>query len=181
MMDARYQRFGYGRQAIALLIDYVKTRPGVKELLVSHVKGEGNPGPFYESLGFVYTGTELHDELVMSLPLEPSIETSPHEEDKSGVFTHIVLFKLKNRSPEAIEETAGIMRSMQGQIPVLRGIEVGVDVVKSQRSYDLALITRFDSLADMRAYQAHPYHQNVVLKHVNEVTELVVAVDFEED
>ena len=117
----------------------------------------------------------------MSLPLEPSVESTPHEEDKSGVFTHIVLFKLKNRSPEAIEETAGIMQSMEGQIPMLRGIEVGVDVVKSPRSYDLALITRFDSLADMRAYQAHPYHQNVVLKHVNEVTESVVAVDFEED
>ena len=63
------------------------------------------------------------------------------------------------------------MRSMEGRIPPLRGIEVGVDVVKSPRSYDLALITRFDSLADIRAYQAHPYHQNVVLKHVNEVTE----------
>ena len=181
LIDSRYQRFGYGRQAMTLLVDYVKTRPGVKELLVSHVKGEGNPGPFYESLGFVYTGTELHDELVMSLPLEPSIETSPHEEDKSGVFTHIVLFKLKNTNPEGIEETAGILRSMQGQIPVLRSIEVGVDVVKSQRSYDLALITRFDSLADMQAYQAHPYHQNVVLKHINEVTELRVAVDFEEE
>ena len=101
LINSRYQRFGYGRQAMTLLVDYVKTRPGVKELLVSHVKGEGNPGPFYESLGFVYTGTELHDELVMSLPLEPSIETSPHEEDKSGVFTHIVLFKLKNPTRKA--------------------------------------------------------------------------------
>ncbi len=181
LVDARYQRHGYGRQAIALLVDYVKTRPGVKELLVSHSQGEGNPGPFYASLGFVYTGTEVEDELVMSLPLEPSAESTPLEEAKSDMFTHVVLFKLKNRSPEAIEETAGIMRSMEGQIPPLRGIEVGVDVVKSPRSYDLALITRFDSLADMRAYQAHPYHQNVVLKHVNEVTESVVAVDFEED
>ena len=181
MIDARYQRFGYGRQAIVLLMDYVKTRPGVKELLVSHSQGEGNPGPFYSGLGFVYTGTELENELVMSLPLQPSAEGSLHQEDKSAVFTHIVLFKLKNRSPESIEETAGIMRSMEGQIPPLRGIEVGADVVKSPRSYDLALITRFDSLADMRAYQAHPYHQNVVLKHVNEVTESVVAVDFEEE
>jgi diamine N-acetyltransferase len=181
LVDAHYQRHGYGRQAIALLVDYVKTRPGVKELLVSHCQGEGNPGPFYSALGFVYTGTELENELVMSLPLEPSAESTPHEEANSDMFTHVVLFKLKNRSPEAIEETAGIMRSMEGQIPPLRGIEVGVDVVKSPRSYDLALITRFDSLADMRAYQAHPYHQNVVLKHVNEVTESVVAVDFEED
>jgi diamine N-acetyltransferase len=37
---------------------------------VSHVKDlPGNPGPFYEKLGFEYTGEEDGGELVMRLPL----------------------------------------------------------------------------------------------------------------
>lgn len=95
------------------------------------------------------------------------------------MLTHVVLFKLKDRSAESIDATAAVLRSMEGKIPPLRSIEVGADVVKSPRSYDLALITRFDSLADMRSYQAHPYHQEVVLRHLNEVMESAAAVDFE--
>lgn len=92
-------------------------------------------------------------------------------------LTHVVLFKLKDRSPEAVERTAAVLRSMEGNIPQLRGIEVGVNVVPSPRAYDIALITRFDSLADMEAYQVHPFHQGV-LAHMREVMESAVAVDF---
>jgi diamine N-acetyltransferase len=69
MMDARYQGMGFGRQALDLVIAYVKTRPGAKELLTSCVPGEGSPCPFYEKLGFVFTGEEDDGELVMRLPL----------------------------------------------------------------------------------------------------------------
>ena len=70
MVDQRYQRQGFGRRAVKLLIDYVKTRPGATELLVSHGQGDGNPGPFYQDLGFQYTGDRIGGELVMRLPLE---------------------------------------------------------------------------------------------------------------
>jgi diamine N-acetyltransferase len=70
MVAEEYQGLGYGRKAIEQLIDHVKTRPNATELLVSHVKEvPGNPGPFYEKLGFTYTGKEEGDELVMRLPL----------------------------------------------------------------------------------------------------------------
>lgn len=69
MIDARYQGHGYGRRAIDLLIEYVRTRPGAKELLVSCVPGDGSPCPFYEKLGFVYTGEQDEDELVLRLDL----------------------------------------------------------------------------------------------------------------
>lgn len=47
---------GYGRKAIEKLVDYVKTRPGAKELLVSCAQGEGSPEDFYVKLGFSHTG-----------------------------------------------------------------------------------------------------------------------------
>lgn len=69
MIDARYQRHGFGRRAIALLIDHVKTRPGATKLLTSCVPGEGTPIPFYAKLGFVETGEEDDGERVLRLDL----------------------------------------------------------------------------------------------------------------
>jgi diamine N-acetyltransferase len=69
MIDARYQGNGYGRAALERLIVHVRTRPGATELLTSCVPGEGSPCPFYERLGFVYTGEKDDGELVMRLAL----------------------------------------------------------------------------------------------------------------
>ncbi|WP_420643790.1 GNAT family N-acetyltransferase [Candidatus Leptofilum sp.] len=70
MVAEQFQGMGYGRKAINHLVEYVKIRPGAKELLVSHVQEvPGNPGPFYEKLGFEYTGEVEGNELVMRLTL----------------------------------------------------------------------------------------------------------------
>jgi diamine N-acetyltransferase len=69
MIDHRYQRQGHGRAALQLLCEHVRTRPGASALLTSCVPAQGGPGPFYERLGFAYTG-ELDDgEQVMRLAL----------------------------------------------------------------------------------------------------------------
>jgi diamine N-acetyltransferase len=69
MIAGPHQGKGYGAQAIALLIDYVKTRPAAKELLVSCGEGEGSPEGFYQKLGFKRTGAMEGDEVVLSLTL----------------------------------------------------------------------------------------------------------------
>lgn len=94
------------------------------------------------------------------------------------MITHIVFFKLKDNSPEAVEATAQVLRDMEGKIEVLRHLEVGVDVLRSERSYDIALVTKFDSLADLDVYQVHPVHKKVI-EHMSQVRESAVAVDYE--
>ena len=70
MVGEEYQGMGYGRHAVAHLVDYVKSRPDATQLLVSYVeKVPGNPGPFYEKLGFELTGEKEGDELIMRLKL----------------------------------------------------------------------------------------------------------------
>jgi diamine N-acetyltransferase len=69
MIDARYQGHGYGRRALELLVEYVKTRPGAKALMTSCVPGDGSPCPFYERLGFVPTGEVDEGEIVLRLSL----------------------------------------------------------------------------------------------------------------
>ncbi|MBW5445038.1 Dabb family protein [Cohnella sp. CFH 77786] len=94
------------------------------------------------------------------------------------MITHIVLFKLKDRSPENIERTAQVLRDMEGKIEELLFIEVGIDVVHSERSYDIALTTRFESLEALQAYQVHPVHQKVI-EHMSRVRESSISVDYE--
>ncbi len=59
MIAAPYQGRGYGRAALARIVDHVRGLPGATELLVSYVPAEGGPEPFYRGLGVVPTG-EVH-------------------------------------------------------------------------------------------------------------------------
>lgn len=65
MVDQRFQGLGYGRRALELLIEHVRTRPGATCLTTSCVPGDGTPIPFYERAGFALTGEEDDGELVM--------------------------------------------------------------------------------------------------------------------
>jgi len=69
MIGADHQGKGYGRQAMQQVIEHVRTLPDARELLTSVVPGDGSPGPFYERLGFVFTGEVSHGEHVMRLEL----------------------------------------------------------------------------------------------------------------
>lgn len=94
------------------------------------------------------------------------------------MLTHIVLFKLKDRSPESVARTADVLRNMEGKIEQLLSIEVGTDVVHSERSYDISLVTKFASLEDMQAYQVHPEHKKVI-EHMSAAREAQAVVDYE--
>ena len=95
------------------------------------------------------------------------------------MITHIVLFKLAVATTENVAETRDKLLSMAGKIDLLRHLEVGVDVIRAERSYDIALTTRFDSLKDLQSYQVHPYHAGEVIPHMKSVCSSIVAVDYE--
>ena len=94
------------------------------------------------------------------------------------MITHIVCFKLKNNSLEECEKAREVLLSMRGKVPQLRGIEVGVDFLHSERSYDIILETLLDDEAALESYQNDPYHCSVVKKHMHAVRESSIAVDY---
>lgn len=69
LVDQRFQGRGYGRAALGLVVEHIRTRPDAHELLVSHVEGPASPRGFYEACGFVPTGQVHEGEPVLSLPL----------------------------------------------------------------------------------------------------------------
>lgn len=92
------------------------------------------------------------------------------------MLTHIVAFQLTDAADAA--ELVGRLLALRGAVPSLRDLEAGVDVVHSPSSYDVGLVCRFDSLADLDAYRSHPAHVEV-LEWINAHTTGRVAVDFE--
>ena len=58
------------------------------------------------------------------------------------MLTHVVLFRFADLA--VASECRDRMLAMKGHIPPLLDIEVGVDIVRSDRSFDLALITRHE-------------------------------------
>lgn len=95
------------------------------------------------------------------------------------MIKHIVCFKLTDNSREACETAASVLRSMDGNVPLLRGIEVGVDFLHSPRSYDVILQVTLDDADALEAYQQDAYHCSVVKKHMHAVAQTSVAIDYE--
>jgi hypothetical protein len=95
------------------------------------------------------------------------------------MVTHIVFFRLAEQTAEKITAVRDKLLSMEGKIAELRHLEVGTDVIRSERSYDVALVTKFDTLADLQSYQVHPYHAGEVVPYMKANCSSIVAVDYE--
>ncbi|MBQ9081546.1 MAG: Dabb family protein [Clostridia bacterium] len=93
------------------------------------------------------------------------------------MLKHVVCFKMD--SEESAKQAVEVLKSMQGNVPVLRGMEVGLDVLKSARSYDVYLGVLLDDKAALDAYQKDPYHCDPVKVFMHAHMLSSVAVDFE--
>jgi hypothetical protein len=94
------------------------------------------------------------------------------------MITHIALIKLVHANAETIDAAKKILSGLEGKIPQVRHLEIGVNLVHSYRSYDLSLVARFDSLEDLQTYNNHPAHVEVV-KKLQSVRQSTVTVDYE--
>lgn len=95
------------------------------------------------------------------------------------MITHIVFFKLSEPTPEKIATVREKLLSMEGKIAELRHLEAGIDFIRSERSFDVALYTRFDSREDLQAYQVHPYHAGEVVPLMKSLCSSIASVDYE--
>ena len=69
MIDHGHQRRGFGAAALALLLDHVRTLPGVTRFRTSFVPAPGNASALYARVGFRLTGEVDDGEQVMELAL----------------------------------------------------------------------------------------------------------------
>ena len=90
-------------------------------------------------------------------------------------MNHVVFFRFA--SQEVAEQAAERLRSMEGRVPSLGSIEVGVDQLRTERSWDMCLITRFTDADAFAAYRVDPIHQEV-LAWLKDHAQAAAAVDW---
>lgn len=97
------------------------------------------------------------------------------------MINHVVLFKLKDYPAEekkkVLAELKGLLEGLKDKIEEVRYIEVGENYELDAKSYDLALISHFESVEDLDRYRVHPEHLKVVSR-IGETTVARAAVDF---
>ena len=71
------------------------------------------------------------------------------------MIRHIVLFKIKDEYKAEIPQLVENFYGMKGRIEGLVDLEAGADFLGSDRSYDVALITKFATREAFDAYQVH--------------------------
>ena len=99
------------------------------------------------------------------------------------MIRHIVLWRLAEEArghskQENAREVKALLEGLNGRIPGLLRLEVGLDVSATADSSDIALYSEFESREALDAYQSHPLHKEV-MPMVREVRVERRVVDFE--
>ncbi|MFZ9708217.1 MAG: Dabb family protein [Steroidobacteraceae bacterium] len=96
------------------------------------------------------------------------------------MLKHIVVWRL-HPSPsvrENAERAKALLEGLAGQIPGLRHIEVGINLIDDVNAADIALYSELDDRAALDAYQRHPLHLAVV-PHIKAMASERRSVDYE--
>lgn len=100
-----------------------------------------------------------------------------------NMIRHIVMWKFKesaegNTKEENIRIVSESLFSLVGVIDEIKKMEIGVDLMHTAVSMDLALVTEFETLDTLHTYAVHPEHVKVA-DFVRKVTETRVVLDSE--
>ena len=98
--------------------------------------------------------------------------------EELSMIRQIVLFRIKDEYKDEIPQLVENFYGMKGRIEGMLDLEAGADILHSERSYDLALITVFENREAFDAYQTHPVHIPV-RKRMHEVRSGSESCDFE--
>lgn len=94
------------------------------------------------------------------------------------MLVHIVMFAFKEERKEAnLAQVKSMLEALPSKIESLQSMEVGIDISKSDRSFDLVLTSTFEDQAGLNAYAVHPAHLEVV-NVIKEVTSMAKVVDY---
>ncbi|MCR0206828.1 Dabb family protein [[Clostridium] innocuum] len=92
---------------------------------------------------------------------------------------HVLFVKMKNPSHEECEKVKALFLSMKEQIDFIRDLQVGIDYLHSERSYDVVLELIVDDRQALEDYQKNAYHVEKVKPYIHAVRSGSATVDYE--
>jgi hypothetical protein len=98
---------------------------------------------------------------------------------------HLVMWKLKENAEGGTKEQNAKkikteLEALKKKVPQIKHLEVGVNFLPSDASYDLALYSEFANEKDLDVYLKHPDHLKIA-DFVGKVRESRVVVDYKID
>ena len=101
------------------------------------------------------------------------------------MIEHVVMWKFADSAEgKTREENMAIVRerlfALPAIIPEIKFMQIGRDVSRTDMSYDMMLVTRFESLDALHTYKVHPAHVEVA-SYVAKVKVARVVLDCEID
>jgi len=90
---------------------------------------------------------------------------------------HIVFFKLNDNSDENKRKVKEKLMTLKDKVKVLKHFEVGINFSDTERAYDLALISDFETKDDLEIYANDSYHQEIIT-YIKGVTQSSKVVDY---
>jgi len=100
-----------------------------------------------------------------------------------NMITHIVMWKLKEVAEGATKQENAFkikknLEALKDKIEVIKNIEVGININKSDMAYDVILNSEFENIDALNEYQKHPEHIKAG-GFIAAVTEKRVVADYE--
>lgn len=95
------------------------------------------------------------------------------------VLTHIVTIRIKDEATD--KQVAALVRGLRklpDQIPEIQSYTVGQDMGLIVGNCDVAIVARFASADDLRAYIAHPAHVKVVRQLLDPIAAERLRIQF---
>ncbi|MDO9305309.1 MAG: Dabb family protein [Sulfuricurvum sp.] len=94
------------------------------------------------------------------------------------MLVHIVMFQFKEENKEVnLLHVKAMLEALLSKIDTLKSMEVGMDISRSERSFDMVLTSLFEDQEGLNEYAVHPAHLEVV-SVIKEVTSLAKVVDY---
>ena len=83
------------------------------------------------------------------------------------MIKHLVMFRLKESAlgkgkDENLQELKVLLESLEDKIPVIKSLEVGINMGASASASDIALYSEFDDMQTLEDYRIHPEHVKIV-------------------
>lgn len=83
------------------------------------------------------------------------------------MIKHIVMFRLKDSAEghskaENARKLKILLEALKEKIPVVKCLEVGINVGKSASASDIVLYSEFDDMQALEVYREHPEHKKAV-------------------
>jgi len=94
------------------------------------------------------------------------------------MLTHIVCWKYKSETTQEQKEVhLAKLKNLPNVIPNITSFNIGFDVLRLERSFDLGLVAVYSDRAALDFYTEHAVHQEAA-RMGKEIAERVVSVDF---